>query len=62
MSRSYHIQIKSINPKTWRKAGIDPFRNSLGLLPSGPDPVGERNVRASLPEVLFVPSPRHMQA
>jgi len=47
--------------KAGRKAGNDPYLNSLGLLPSGPDPVGERNVRASLPKGLFVPSPPQMQ-
>ena len=32
------------------KPARDPRRNSLGLLPSGPDPVGEGRVRGRLPE------------
>src|ERR1700710_1243211 len=35
--------------KTGRRLTSDPIRTSLGLLPSGPDPVGERLVHRQSP-------------
>ncbi len=38
-----------------RRLDNDPERNSLGLLPSGPDPVGEATVRRQPPDAYIAP-------
>src|SRR5205809_7819098 len=41
--------------KTGRRLTSDPIRTSLGLLPSGPDPVGEWLVHRQSPEAYLGP-------
>lgn len=55
---SYYLQLEGHADKTMRKKvggwHGDPCRNSLGLLPSGPDPVGEWLVHHQPPAVHIV--------
>src|SRR5258708_21325512 len=44
--------------KTGRRLTSDPIRTSLGLLPSGPDPVGEWLVHPQSPPPHFGPKGR----
>ena len=48
--------------KTGRRRTSDPLRNSLGLLPSGPDPVGEWLVRRQFPGPYSGPKSHGRQA
>src|SRR5215207_6031515 len=54
MARTPSAQKSVVEARGWHR----PVKVSLGLLPSGPDPVGEEHVRANLPAPIW----RHIGA